>query len=464
MRILTPMTAIAAVLCCTGAANALGLENLETVSHPLHAYPVADALDFTSGVSETIDVGFGPSTGTLPGQSITVYVEVTGGTFSSVSPGPELIVPGGTSSLSQGGLTGQTSVSFIVTGADACAADTTAAGLETDCKLSLPLNLDGSDVTVSVGIETSGGSPIDNSSSENLVPLTVIQTAPAFQIAILADTTPTVADIAALNGAYTDFVGDNTIGTFGVVANTITHPVTAQTETVNSDFSGTDVAAANAGAVTFTLTGEQDAFDTMTGGTISTGTAGTITPDAETDIATGTLPFGSAAEISLIPDGEVPIVSSDYEVTVNVAAATSGPIQQAFSATGNLESVDRNGAAIVFPWTQSQSQGAASGTTSVYRIGNLSSSATSTVMAEVLNSSEAAYVNPGLVMLATSIPGDGEFVTNSRELETALGNFGRGDIAFYIEAVPSELTGRQFVVRNGDIQQVVGGTIEQDLN
>lgn len=463
MRNLSPMSAVAAVLCCTGAANALGLENLEAVANPTHAYPVADALDFASGISETIEVGFGPSGGVFPSQPVRLYIDVTGGTFSSPLNGSTVIVPGGTSGISTGGRTGDSSVSFILSGANVCAADATVSAVETSCALSIPMDLDGTDVTISVGLETNAGISVDNSSEENRVSLKVIETAPAFRIYVEPSNLPVVADIAADNGAYTDLVGNNFLGFIGVLPNFTINPTTMGIETVNSDFIGTDVDSENAGLVTFTLTGEQDAFDTMSTGSITTSGGGTITPNASTDIATGTAPFGSLVNVFVQPDGFVPIARSDYDVSVSVEAAATGPIQQAISGTGNLESIVRNGAAIIFPWTQSETQGATSGTTSVYRIGNLASAATNAVLVEVLNSSEANYANPGLVQLAASIAGDSEFVTNSRKLEAVLGNFGRGDLAFYIEALSSDLTARQFVIRNGNLQQVKGGTIEEDL-
>jgi len=463
MRIRTFLSSIAAIVFSSGSANALGLENLEDVSAPVHAYPVADSLDFESGISELVEIGFGPSAGTFPNQTVRVFVDITGGTFSSALTGAELVVPGGTSVISTGGVQGGSSVSFLVSGANVCAVDATPLGEETSCSLSLPLDLQGSDVTFSVGIETDAGAPVDNSSSDNRVSLKVIETAPAFAISAVPDIVPTVADILAPNGPYTDFVGDNDLGFFGAGANSILNPNTLLSEVVNSDFIGTNVGPANAGAVTYTLTGEQDAFDTMAGGTIIVTGPGTITPNAETDIATGTIAFGSSLDVTVIPDGVVPIARSKYEVSVSIAAATAGPIQQAFEGTVFLEPITRNGAAIIFPWTQSETQGAASGTTSVYRIGNLSPTDTKTVFAEVWNSSEASYDNPGLVELTSSIEGNGEFVTNSRELEAVLGNYGRGDLAFYIEANAFELTGRQFVVRNGQLQQVKGGTIEEDI-
>jgi len=108
--------------------------------------------------------------------------------------------------------------------------------------------------------------------------------------------------------------------------------------------------------------------------------------------------------------------------------------------------------------------GAASGTTSVYRIGNLDATAAGAVFVEAKNSTTAGYINPGIVQVAATIPAKGELVLNSSSVEAALGNYGRGDVEFTVEANSTSLTGRQFVVRNGAIQQVMGGTVSQDQN
>jgi hypothetical protein len=86
------------------------------------------------------------------------------------------------------------------------------------------------------------------------------------------------------------------------------------------------------------------------------------------------------------------------------------------------------------------------------------------VFVEVKNASEAGFVNPGITQLAPSIDANGEFVVNSAGIEAAVGNYGRGDVEFTVEAEPDTLTGRQFVVRNGVVQQVLGGNVDQDVN
>ena len=100
----------------------------------------------------------------------------------------------------------------------------------------------------------------------------------------------------------------------------------------------------------------------------------------------------------------------------------------------------------------------------MFRIGNLDNVDAGAVFVEVKNSSVGAFSNPGIVQLGTSIAAGGELVQNSAQIEAAVGNYGRGDLEFTIEADPDTLTARQFVVRNGVIQQVIGGNVNQDIN
>ena len=462
------LTSVAVAGLAAGAANAVGLENGEAVPVPSEPYPVADSLDYAMGVVETVNVGFGPSAGSFPTGNVLVFVDVTGGTFTAPLDGTEV---GGTTTsvISSGGLKGGSSVTFLISGADMCAADTTA-GADTTCSLNLPLALDGSDVTVSVGLETDAGAPVDNTDQSTKVTATIIDTLPAFQVAVTADMVATTADLNATNGPFEDLLGapaDAVIGTILAGANTVSYAM-GPARTVNVDFGDTDVSAAQAGAITFTLTGEQDAFstDAMLGttGNITVDAGAAITPNATTDVAAGTLVFGALTTVTLVPDTMVAIARSGYdvEVTIPVAAPPVG-VTTGLVGSGALQSVDRNGTTIVFPWTQTSTLGAASGTTSVYRIGNLGSVATGAIFAEVKNASEAGYMNPGIVQIGASIAADGELVATSSTLETALGNYGRGDIEFTAEADPDTLTGRQFVVRGDVIQQVQGGTIQEDL-
>lgn len=478
------LTSVAVAGLCAGAASALGLENLETTTNVNEQYPLADSLDFATapGVTTTIDIGFGPSAGSFPTGNVLVFVDVTGGTFTSALTGAEVT---GTTTMviSSGGLSGGSSVVFLVSGAENCMVDANAVVTqETDCAIGLPLALTGDDVTVSIGLETDAGAAVDNSDSNNKVTLNVVDIVPAFDIDIVADTVPTIADLNAMSGPFENFTGlagststplsDLVLGTIEADANAVLYTAMGTPRVVNNGFaamnanSGSPVTVADTSALTFTLTGEQDAFstDAMLGTTGDlTTTSGTIVENGATDIATGTLAFGVASTIGVTPDGAVAIARSNYDVSVTIAPAAMGVVTAGAAASGSLQPITRNGTTIVFPWTQSASQGAASGTTSVYRFGNLATSASGAVFLEVKNASEAGYMNPGITELSPSIAAGGEFVTNSTTVEAEVGNYGRGDLEFTVEAEPDTLTGRQFVVRDGVIQQVTGGNIQEDL-
>lgn len=461
---------VAAML--AGAAQAVVLENTNGVAFD-EPYPLADALDFTA-TSGTVDVVFGPSAGTFPTGNVLLFVTVTGATFNGGLDGTEVTGPGGfTSVISNGGISGQSTVTFLISEAQGCDVPDTIVGQDIDeCGFSIPVNLTGTDVTVSVGLETDAGADVDNSNRNTRVSATLIDVLPAFFTEIVASTTPSIADLNAASGPFEAFtiagpVSDGILGTVEVSTNSIDYGSGAQL--VNVDLAGTDVSDADVGAIDILISGTMDAFSTAPGDvTINGNSAAAIDDvvdeasyDAATDFVVNTT---GAMPIVMVPDGATAMARSDYDVAVTVIPDALSPLQSGTSDGGAIQSIDRNGTQITFPWTQTSTQGAASGTTSVFRIGNLDVTDAGAVFVEVKNASEAGYSNPGIVQLAPSIPGSGELVQNSSQLETALGNYGRGDLEFTIEADPDTLTARQFVVRNGVIQQVIGGNVDQDIN
>ena len=431
---------------------------------------LASALDYAGGAVVSDGAGqtrvtFYPTAGLFPTGNVLIYVNVTGGVFDGALDGSE-VAGTGTSVISQGGQNGASSVVFLVSGADACnAADV--------CTIDLPLVLDGSNVSFAVGLQTDAGAPVDNScaggcslgNTANRVSEQVVRIAPAFAIAVTADTFPTIADLNAGTGPFTDFTAgsDGILGTYSVGGNSVL--VGAFLRNVNRDLDGNDVDVNDVASVDLTVSGTMAAFATG-GGDVEFGgiqadavstVSNTATYDAIADFD------GGATSIKVIPDLVTAIARSAYNLSITVVPDAASPLTAGTSGSGALQSIERNGTQITFPWTQSATQGAASGTTSVFRFGNTEGTAAGAVFAEVKNTSEAGYSNPGLVQIAPSIPANGELVRNSTQLEAALGNYGRGDLEFTIEAEPGTLTGRQFVVRSGVIQQVIGGTIEQDL-
>ncbi|GAB5455974.1 MAG: hypothetical protein Hens2KO_22030 [Henriciella sp.] len=473
------LTSVAVAGLVAGAANALGVENNMPGVEADEQYPLADALSFDDDdTNGDIIVSFAPDSAALPDSQLLLFVDVTGGVFSGALSGAEVGGSVDSAVVSVGGGAGATSVTYIISGADDCNADDNVDGApDSDCTITLPMDLNGSDVTVSVGIETTDNNPVDNSSSTNQTTITVVDIQPAFDVDIVADTdvADSTAILAATTGPFEAFTGDvltSVQGTLDFQANAIAYLTGAAAGTpivVNTDLTGTDVAPGDVDEVNVTFEGIMDAFTAATAvNADNTVINDDFVTDEDDDDAVLDMAafFGQAApaEVTFTADGTTAIARSEYAVTVEITPAGGSDLTAGTVATGSLQPITRDGTTIVFPWTQSASQGAASGTTSVFRIGNLDNSAAGAVFVEVKNASEAGFMNAGITELAASIDANGEFVTNSTTLEGAVGNYGRGDLEFTVEAEPTTLTGRQFVVKDGVIQQVTGGTIEQDLN
>jgi hypothetical protein len=282
---------------------------------------------------------------------------------------------------------------------------------------------------------------------------------PAFNIAFDATAVGAgAANTATLASLFTSLT-DNDLGDIVTTVNDL------DGETVNKTLAGVDVLSTDVLELNIVLDGVMDAFEA---GDVQFGGNSADTIDAATDeaaYAAGANSLGTYGVV-VVPDTTTAIARSSYAASVEIVPTLASGLTGTTTATGSLQPIVRDGTSIVFPWTQSATQGAASGATSVFRIGNLDNTDAGAVFVEVKSSADGAvgYTLPGIEQLATSIDANGEFVITSAGLEAAVGNYGRGDIEFTIEADPETLTGRQFVVRGGVIQQVIGGTIDQDLN
>jgi len=452
-----------------GSASALVVTNESVGNSNANApVPLADSLAFAvtpfviSSAGQT-RVNFSPSAGLFPTGNVLVGVDVTGATFNAALTGAEL-TGASTSVISSGGLSGGSTVTFIISGASACTGPTT-------CAINLPLRLTGADVTFAVGLQTDAGAPVDNSSLTNKVTTTVIDTVPAFNITVVPSVTLTNATLAS-TPPFSAVSVDSTLGTVDVTANAVTYAALPP-EPVNRDLAGTNVTGVDVLSVNLVVSGFMDAFDPVAapaGGNFrfagtSFTTINSVTDTATANIlATTTIGGAAGASIDFIADGTTPVQRSAYPAAVTVTPAVASPIKAGTSLTAALQTVTRDGTQVTFPWTQTSTQGAVTGATSVYRIGNLNTTAAGAVFVEAKNSTTAGYTNPGIVQFAPSIAAKGELVADSSSIEAALGNYGRGDLEFTVEAQATSLTARQFVVRNGVIQQVIGGTVSQDQN
>jgi len=412
----------------------------------------------TSGAHDQLRFTFYPTGAgaTFPTGNVVLRVVVTGAEFSSALTGAE-VGTAGTKVISSGGTAGSSAVNFLLSDVSGCTSGT-------PCTVDLPLELTGSNVTVSAGLETDAGVPIDNTSLTNLKSASLAMLVPAFSATITPSTTLSQATLASL---FTSLTVDGILGSITVAPTQVdvdpgvpVVPVTVKRDLLGNAVDGTDV-----DSIDVSVAGIMDSFDPAStpAGAFDIG-AGPTTVDAAADTAEASIGLSVPSTVTATPDGATAIERSDYVASVAVSVAALSPLTTGATFSGALQPITREGTEITFPWTQTATQGEASGATSVFRIGNLGASATGAVFGEVRNASEAGYTNPGIVQLAPSIDGNGEFVINSADFEAAVGNYGRGDVRFIIEAQDSTLTGRQFVVRNGVIQQVIGGTVQQDQN
>ncbi len=440
-----------------GAAHAVELENNLglTVADPT---PLAAELDYAGGnVDGNLSIGFGPSAGLFPTGNVLVFVNLSGATFDGALTGAEAGGALSTSVISTGGQNGQSQVTFLVSGANNCAVASGAGAGTANCTLTLPVILNGADVNITVGLETDAGAPVDNTSQNSPVGLQLVDILPAFDISFSA-AAGGPANVATLASLFTTLT-DNDLGDIIVAVNDL------DGDPVNKTLSGVNVVAGDIDELNFVLDGIMDPFATGAG-TVEFGGNTADDIDAVTDEATYDAgPTLGTFDVVVTENGTTAIQRSSYTASVEIVPTALSGLVSNTTASGSLQPIVRDGTSIIFPWTQSATVGAVSGATSVFRIGNLDTSPAGAVFAEVRNSASAGagYVDAGIVQLAPSIAAGGEFVTNSTGLEAALGDYGRGDIEFTIEAQSDELTGRQFVVRNGVIQQVQGGTIQQDL-
>lgn len=459
---------------------------------------LATQLDYSGGAVVTGDplnagegnlrFAFYPTGGTFPTGNVLLRVEVTGATFTSALTGAE-VTSAGTSVISEDGAKDGAEVTFLLSNVSTCGGPAAVLPQTFGCFVDLPLELSSGNVSVKVGLETDAGAPIDNTSKTILKSAVLSLGAPAFNIGIFAeqDITPTTVfsalgggfsafgitgapTLATLASEYTDLT-DNVpglgvgapLGWFVVEPNEVVLATTPAlvTERVHSSIDGTEVDAGDIADVNVSVSGNMDAFEDG-----AFNIAGTdVGADADTDLAedSDTAYFGAGAvRIDAEPDLVTIIARSDYEATVEVEVLGSSDLTDGQTLTAPIDDIGRQGTEVTFPWTQTATQGEASGATSVFRIGNLMNDDTGAVYAEVRNASEAGFTSAGIVKLADAIDGGSEFVINSADLEDAVGNYGRGDVNFIVEADNRELTARQFVVRNGVIQQVIGGNVFQD--
>lgn len=368
----------------------------------------------------------------LPGgNSILTFTLQGGHTFgTNVTPGA--IVAGGTcaptTTISSGGLATDSTVSFLISGLGGC-------NNTNPILAALPAQLANttSALNVATTFKTELGTAIDGGSASLN---NVVKFAPAFKVAVTADTVTTAATLAS---GFKALTADIALGTVVVTVAANAKGIDDTTKVaVNADVTKAD----------FKFVGTQNTK------------AVSLKYDATAVPTTGLLsvvnPVGNTGAITAVAGGVDVISASTYTVdtTLTVDAAYNAP-----AATGaqSLQAVTREGTTYLIPWVASGTLAVSSGNATVIRISNIGTGTSGAVSAELLTSSTGVTPSTALINLSSGIAKNGELIITGQSLQTAFGaDFGRGDVRLTVEAQPSTLITRRFIqnVANGSLTEV----------
>lgn len=445
-------TGIAVLLGTAGTANALdvAVTKIGTVEGTYtKATPLKYASEIQQGTTATanddrdetvIEATFDRTSGAFPSGNVVVTATLAGATFDDAVTGAALnfskCTLGATASLSSGGAVGGTTVSWVVSNLDKCAAAVAEDDPDDAVVITLPIDLDlgGAGVSLSIGIVTeSGATPVDGgtkSVSDFLV------AAPAYSAAITAGATLT-ANVTETTGAYKKFTGPAMIGKLGSVQ------LNADTTvSINLPAVGTKAAVANYDKVAIVATGDFSAFldkaptDNITlGATAATAKTATTATFSAVEGGAFDAAFTGAAALDVTTNGDTAIPASAYSVTVTPTLEAGLTGLTAAPTTKAVGNIARNGTSVRLPWVVSGTQAGASGTGAInyIRVTNRTAAGFGPITATVLASNQSASLGK-TATLAASLAAGGELVVDSATLETLLGsNYGRGDIEVTVE-------------------------------
>ena len=472
MKVIQLLTGAAAAALVAGAASAYtvvltdtGLGAFAPTTDEVTSGPIDLASEAASGgasatfhvfVEQTLD-------GVFTTDDVLVTVNLSGGVFAAAVGNNNLEAQCATSgSLSEGGVAGTGSATFLVSGLDTCDGSPAGPGAPDVGALgfALPITLDGtSDLTVEIAIETdSNGTPVDQSPES----LAVVDIAPAYTLTVAPAGNDPLADLDVVP-IYTQFNPASTTEAIGVVE-------LACDTTRDVDLVGTAVdCTADVAGLDVTIDGDLVAYTLATGdvevGGVSASSIAANEQSADVDIsALVAAPTGTGAQnIDLTVDGVDPINPSTYSATIALDLV-AGFVDPA-PVTAAIDPVDREGTEVVFAWTPGTAVATANGSANVFRLGNMSD-APARVFVEVLNNSDAAFVTPGIIQNPTDLPARGELVFTSDTLTTLIADdWGRGDVRFSIELAETDATARRFVRdQTGALTELGAGTVAEDLD
>lgn len=228
------------------------------------------------------------------------------------------------------------------------------------------------------------------------------------------------------------------------------------------------VAATDVSDVDAVVTGNFSTFTTAFGGVAGV-IAGSTSTHASIEAGVvevlGAETWTAANEFVVTKTGSAAIPSSNYSIAVSYVLDPT-KYNQETAADEALETIERDGTNVIFPWMNSDRLQVQNGTTNLIRLANVSGTATGAVFAQVLNSTAA---DPGYVALTApkqiypSIAAGGERYVTTHQLTTELGDFGRGDVQISIEARPEQVTARRYAtLANGSVTELESGTVAND--
>jgi hypothetical protein len=439
----------------------------------------AEEIDFTGGLD--LEVGFGlqaSSTTSFTTDDVLLTITLQNATFDgNVTAANFGSACAGALGVSSGGLNNSSSVTLLISGIDGCTAVAPVANAS-HISAFLPITWDGQgDLDISTTLVTdSGNTPVDGGSASTSTGAATAgadnfgELVNAYQMTFAADAVSTTADLDA-TPIYTAFQGG---AGFDAVLGTVA--LACDTTAVIGDLSPVACNGAQVVDTDVVITGDMIPYTNaaflagqtgnVTVGGLTTGVIaadqGSIAVDIDALIA-GANGFAPAlGSIALVADGDDAISRGGYSIsgTLNLGA---GLVDEAYGPAA-LQSVDREGSSIEFPWVAGAAVASNNGSTNFFRIANQSNQ-DARLFVEVLTSTDAAFVNPGTIQL-NNVPAGGEVIYTSDTLTTELGSdFGRGDVLFTVEALSGDVSARRLVLdANGSLTEVGGREIGQNDN
>ena len=454
---------------------------LADATAPGVTYPLAAEAKTPSVAPNTFALGDRLTSGNLPSGNVLLTITLENAVFGTGIGAANVLADtsgGGcttfTAAPSTGGGAGTNTATFVISNS---AAD--CAGYYLDLPISV---VAAGEVAVTTNLRTDGAqTPIDQATGP--ARKVIISRPNAFEMVVngVTGTTGALGDTRAtldvspayttfkLNGAY------HTGATFGVgsvaedAANAqlgtaaLLVDLTAKYGLIRTD----NVLLAHVTDADLVANGNFSAINAKLGGAASDSETGSVANFLNRQAALATPKAAPAPLAFSVVHATGAIPASTYSLDTTYVLDNTLYNQEA-TPNAALESIERDGTNVVFPWMNSSSVQTATGTSNIIRLGNVSSTQAGAVYVQVMNAVNSA---PGYVaatapvQIFPSIAANGERVINTATLTTALGEFGRGDVQVSVEARPETITARRYAtLANGSVTEFQSGTVASDQN